>query len=71
MNARTLEVLKSGFIAMLFVSAISANAIPAGPLHLPPPSLAAAIPAGPLHLPPPSLAAAIPAGPLHLPPPTA
>ena len=71
MSSRTLNVFKFGVIVLLLASVCSASAIPAGPLKVPPPSLAAAIPAGPLKVPPPSLAVAIPAGPLKVPPPVA
>jgi len=63
MRPGTLNILKVVILALLVVTACTANAIPAGPLPLPPPAF---IPAGPLPLPPPAF---IPAGPLPLPPP--
>ena len=67
MRPGTLNVIKVVILALLVVTACSANAIPAGPVPLPPPSTLAFIPAGPVPLPPPGF---IPAGPVPLPPPT-
>ena len=69
MRPGTLNILKVVILALLVVTACTANAIPAGPMPLPPPSTSF-IPAGPFPLPPPSTSF-IPAGPFPLPPPIA
>jgi len=60
MRPGTLNIIKVVVLALLVVTACSANAIPMGPMPLPP----AFIPMGPMPLPP----AFIPMGPMPLPP---
>ena len=70
MGTRTLGLLKVGFVVLLLVAAVSASAVPYGPMKLPPPSVAITVPYGPMPLPPPSVAVVVPYGPMKLPPPS-